>query len=428
MQRVETMARRLPQLYRDGELVRGTRGRGGLLDVPAVQLELLDEEMRRVQRAHWFSATFELEHAAKLGALLGIPPEPWQTLDTYRPWVHALRDAVLLHGGVTIPAIRSFVSAYSTAFEEAEGIDTDPPLEQWSRGEGEPGPSIVENPLVRRVSRFPGSGSLEPLTRFTVKNRGTGDAPASFLMLGSSRGEESAPVVVNLTTRQALVYLGTVPQGKRLWIRATHDQVEARLEHDDVTKNLRSVSAVEPGKPWTAAQVASPAKPLNLVRGDNELWFIPLAHFNVRGADRFLFSMPDTDLAQARYDSAKFSRALFYQEPLMNAFVTWQERKPASFAVRLPAQVLRSKRPLANALASRALLERAVSTGVERLRGAGITSEVTLESFAETQHQLDTLRLVSPVTLREGGATGADAMAERGGAFEVSNFDDSVFR
>jgi hypothetical protein len=428
IERVRAMARRLPQLYRGGELLRGTRGRGGLLDVPAVQLEILDEEMRRVQRTHWFDATYELEHAARLGALLDIKPEPWQTLDTYRAWLHALRDAILIDGGVTVPAIRRFVSEYAAAFEKAEAIDTDSALEHWSRGEGDAGPQLIENPPVLRRLRFPEGGSLEPLTRFTVKNRGTREAYASFLMTGSSRGEESAPVVINVTTKRALVFLGSIPEGKRLWIRATADGVKARLELEDVTGRLRSVSGVVPGQPWTRAQVESPATPLMLGRGDNELWFIPLAHFDVRGLDRFLLSMPDIGLTQARYESAHFDGSLFYQEPLMRAFVAWQEEKPASFSVHLPARVLRSRRKVANAVASRELLARSLAIGVERLRAAGVTSEVVLEPFGEWQQQLDTLRQVLPVTFREGGPAGSDGLLERGGAFEVSNFDDSVFR
>src|SRR5258706_920799 len=104
MQRVDNMARRLPQLYRDGELLRGSRSTGGVLEVPAVQLEVVDEIMREIQRTHWFDATYELEHAGRLAALLDFAPEPWPQLDTFRPWVHALREAMLLQGGVTATA------------------------------------------------------------------------------------------------------------------------------------------------------------------------------------------------------------------------------------------------------------------------------------------------------------------------------------
>ena len=85
MKRVDDMAGRLPQLYRDGELLRGTRTSGGVLEVPAVQIETIDEIAREIQRMHWFDQTYELEHAAMLAALLDLQPEPWQDLDTFRP-------------------------------------------------------------------------------------------------------------------------------------------------------------------------------------------------------------------------------------------------------------------------------------------------------------------------------------------------------
>jgi hypothetical protein len=428
MQRVDSMARRLPQLYRDGELLRGSRSAGGVLEVPAVQLEVLDEEMRRVQRTHWLDATFELEHAAALAAVLDFVPEPWQNLETFRAWVHAIRDAMLREGGVTVPAIRSFVSRYGAAFEAAEGIDTNPPLESWSSGSDGEGLRIEENPPLRRFARFPAAGALEPLQQFTIQNRGVDESPASFLMTGTTRGRESAPVIVNVTTGQAIAYLGVVPEGKRLWIRCSGEEVRASLEIDDVTANVRSVEGVVPGTPWTGAQVSKPAKPLQFRRGLNELWFFPLAFFDVLGLDRFLFSMPDLAMAQGRFDSGRFGKALFFQEPLMSLHVSWVERQPAAFTVHLPSKIVVSKRPLDEAMASRELLASSIGLGVDKLRGAGIRSRVELEPFAEEQRHRDTLRAVMPITFHEGGPVGAEGLIERGGSFEITGFDDSTFR
>jgi hypothetical protein len=427
MQRVDSMTGRLPHLYRDGELLRGSARDGGVLGVPAVQLEVFDEEMRRVQRTHWFDATYELEHAARLGALLDFIPEPWQKLETFRAWVHALRDAMLRDGGVTVPAIRSFVSRYASAFEAAEGIDTIPPVETWSSGTTD-GPRLEENPELRRFARFPPAGALEPLQQFFVENRGVAESPASFLMTGTARGQESAPVIVNVTTGQALAFLGVIPEGKRLWIRCTEDEVRASLEHDDVTAKVRSISGVEPGTPWTAAQVSSPPKPLTLRRGRNDLWFFPLGFFDVLGLDRFLFALPDLAMAQGRFDGGTFDRALFYQEPLMALHVSWIERKPAAFTVHLPSKIVVSRRPVEETIASRELLASSVALGIDRLRAAGVKVQVALEPFTEEQRHRDTLRAVMPITVREGGPVGADQMVERGGSFEVTAFDDSTFR
>lgn len=427
MQRVTSMARRLPQLYRDGELLQGSTRDGGFLGIPAVQLEVLDEEMRRVQRTHWFDATYELEHAAALAALLDFVPEPWQKLDTFRAWVHALRDAMLREGGVTVPAIRSFVSRYASAFESAEGIDTNPPVETWSSGTPD-GPRLEENPALRKFARFPPAGALEPLQQFAVDNHGIAESPMSFLMTGTSRGRESAPVIVNVTTGQALAFLGVIPEGQRLWIASNETEVRATLELEDVTDKIRSVENVVPGQPWSAAQQSSPPKPMTLRRGRNELWFFPLGFFDVLGLDRFLFSLPDLAMGQGRWDVSRFDKALFYQEPLMALHVSWLERKPAAFTVHLPSKIVLSRRPIEEATASRELLASSISMGVDRLRAAGVAANVVLEPFTEEQRHRDTLRAVMPMRFREGGPTGADALRERGASFEITAFDDSTFR
>jgi fused signal recognition particle receptor len=70
----------------------------------------------------------------------------------------------------------------------------------------------------------------------------------------------------------------------------------------------------------------------------------------------------------------------------------------------------------------------ALVEGVSMLRAAGVAARVTMNGFAETQRQQDQLRLVMPIPLREYGTVGADRITERGGAFELTAFDDSTFR
>ena len=66
MKRADDMAARLPSLYREGELVVAT------LAQPAIQVEIIEEELLDIQRAHHFDAALELEDAAKLAALLDL--------------------------------------------------------------------------------------------------------------------------------------------------------------------------------------------------------------------------------------------------------------------------------------------------------------------------------------------------------------------
>jgi hypothetical protein len=434
MKRVDDMARRLPQLYRDGELLRGTRTSGGVLEVPAVQIEMIDEISREIQRMHWFDRTYELEHAAMLAALLDFEPETWQDLDTFRPWVHALRDAMIKEGGVTVDAIRTFVSIYAEAFEEATGVDAIGQVGEWTTVPAPPdkpanaAPAFIEYPQVRRFARFPATGTLDPLSRFVVTNRGFDETTLSFFIAGTPLGREAAPLIANLTTGEALLFMDEIPEGKRLWIESADGKLTAQLEDEDVTSKLRSIGKLEPGKHVTPAEMIAPAKPLRLPRGDNELWFFPLALFDARGLDRFLFSMPDLALTDGRFDTSAFDHALFYQPPRMVLYASWLEEVPASFEVQLPAAMLRSERPADEALARRTLLANALAEGVGMLHAAGVAASVTLNGFAETQRQQDKLRLVMPVELREYGTVGADRILERGGAFELTSFDDSTFR
>lgn len=434
MKRVDDMASRLPQLYRDGELLRGTRASGGVLEVPAVQIETVDEIAREVQRMHWFDRTYELEHAGMLAALLDFGPETWHDLDTFRPWVHALRDAMLKEGGVTVDAIRTFIGDYAKDFKAVTSVDAIGQLSEWTAEPAAPdgpangAPSFIEYPRVRRFVRFPASGALEPLSRFTVVNRGFHETTLSFFIAGTSYGREAAPLIANLTTGEALLFMDEIPEGKRLWIESGDDTLSARLEDEDVTAKLRWIAKLEPGQTVAAAELVAPAKPLRLTRGANDLWFFPLALFDMRGLDRFLFSMPDRAMTEGRFGTSTFDHALFYQPPWMVLYASWVEESPATFEVQLPAAVLRSERPLDEALARRTLLPNALGVGVGMLHAAGVAASVTMNGFGETQRQQDRLRLVMPVPLREHGTVGADRITERGGAFELTAFDDSTFR
>jgi hypothetical protein len=268
---VDDMAVRLPQLYRDGELARG------LLGVAGVALEVLDEDRLSVQRSHWFDRCVERDHAARLAALLDIAPEPWQSLEQFRAWVHAFRDALVERGAVTRPAIQRFVEDYVAAFNAASGAEVIGDVVRWSDSPSPSGPAFVENPPRDRIERTPTTGGIEPLHQFELEHRGLEPSPASFLLVGLPEGPESVPVVVNLTTGRALLVLEQIRPGERLWLRSEGDAVTARLEGRDVSASLRSVAAVVPGQAWAQEDVQTPAHPLVLLPGVNRLWFLPVA-------------------------------------------------------------------------------------------------------------------------------------------------------
>lgn len=424
MTRVAAMVGRLPSLYREGELV------AGVLGVPALQLEIADEQMLEVQRSHWFNATADVDEAAMLAAVLDIEREPWQTLREYRGWVHALRNAMLRRGAVTPAAMQGFIRDYTDAFRAATASTVVPPVTTFSTEPSQTEPAFVEFPAKRRHDRIPDAGGIEPLHRFTIEQRGLDETHAGFLLTGLPHAPEFVPLIANVTTGDALFFPGSIPTGSRLWLRPEPDgTVRGRLEGDDVTDDLVSINGLVPGKPWDASQVQSPARALPLARGRNELWFLPVAHFDRPGLDRALLALADLLLQQGRYDESVFDRALFHQDAAVNLRMTWVERQPATVEVTLPGGTLLSRDgDLDDALIERDRLAFALNLAVSRLKAVGVRATVSLEQFGEQQGQLDRLVAVMPIVRREVGPTGADRLPDAGGVFTVTRFEDSTFR
>jgi hypothetical protein len=424
---VESILDALPTLYRDGPLVRG------LAEVLALQLEIIDEQARIIQRSHWFDATPELAEAAALGALLDVPAEEWQSLDEYRAWFHTLRDSRLRAGAVTVPALQEFVSDYANRFERAnDGVRLVGPfeLDTWSAQPIRTGHAFVENPPRYTGDRLAGpGGGTEPLTRHTVVNGALDTAPLHLLLTGTGDGE-FCPVVVNLTTGQALVYPDALRTGDRLWVHSGDDgALVAQHGRADVTAKMRAVQRVTPGAPWAAADAVPATRPIELRPGSNELWFLPVAHYGAPGLDRVLLALADLELTQGRFDAARFDRALYAQEAGVIVAAAWTERVRAAIRIDLDAGVLRCPAGHTdNALEARDQLEGSVRAGVGRLVAAGVAAEVRFRPLHDSQRQLDHLVFIDHVTNREPGSVGIDRIADAGGLFSVTDFGDSTFQ
>jgi hypothetical protein len=413
MKRADDMAGRLPPLYREGELVLAT------LSQPALQIEIVEEYLLDIQRSHQFDAALELVDAAKLAAVLDFAPEPWQNLALFRAWVHSQRDAALEHGAVTADSIHAFVESYAADYQTA--INTRFHNDHLA---------LVENPSRRRSMRPSLDDNIVPLTQFSIVNGGLDETPASFLLTGLAGGPESAPVIVNLTTGEAILFLGNVGPGERLWLRAGADgMLQAQLERRDVSDRLRSITNVAPGAAWGSAEVHAPARALRLARGENKLWFLPVAHYDVLGLDRFLLALADLVLAQGRWDDAKLDHSVFYQDAAVNLIASWVEAEPASIEVHVPLQSVR-RSPLSPGTPSdaRDQLAAAIDLGVKRLKAAGVRSEVRGLTFSEMQGSSDFITGMLPLRLKEAGSSGADRVPDAGGLFTVTGFGDSTFR
>lgn len=425
MARASALTAHLPALYRDGATVDGFNQLWG------VELDMLDEAARQVQRAHWFDATPDLDEAAALGALLDIAPEEFHAdIGEYRAWVHAMTAARLRAGAVTREALRILVDTYAEGFQRAADVELVPPIRAWAR-EPDDGPALVEQPRRFRSARLPVSGGWEPLARLDVVNAGIDPAVWAVVITGLPDASEFAPLVANRTTGHAVVYRGRVPVGARLTIAPRADDratFAADLDGRDVSEHLDTYEALVPGPAGPGERSPADLAP-RLARGTNELWFLPLAHYDTPGLDRFLLAFAEDSLRQGRFDETTYDAALFAQDPRMAAWVAWVEAAPAALEIRLPGQVMQTAAgQAASGLAARERLEQGLDVAVDRLAGAGIAADVVLTGHHERQPSRDRLAAIFPLRVTETGPTGRDGLVDAGALYDVTEFDDSVLR
>jgi len=432
--RVEAVTASLPTLYAEGEHVRGFAGTWGTV------LDGYDEATAIVQRAHWFDATPDLAEAAALAGLLDIAVEDFHAdLREYRAWVHALVDGAVAVGLVTREAIRVVVDRYGSGFQDAAGIDMFGALRAWptpeEAGDGRL-PELRENPWETRFLRLPETGGWEPLARLTVTNGGLDPAPSAVVLTGTEQGGEYAPLLANRTTGHTIVWRGAIRVGQRLVIApAAEDRTRLRatLEGVDVSDRLDvypHLRAAAPDDAYAADRLGAkdPALPAAfLAPGDNEMWFLPLAHFDTPGLSRFLLALADDALRTGRFDQTLYDESLFAQPPRVAASVAWVEAVPASIELVLPGQALLTL-PVdtEEGFAARERLAVGLGSALDRCAAAGVATAVVLARHHDAQPSADRLVMTMPATYREVGPVGGDRLVNSEGTFSVTAFDDST--
>lgn len=424
MPRAATITSRLPRIYRDGEVIGTLAGNWG------VQLDGLDEASASVQRDHWFDATPDDAAAVALARVLDIAPEEFHAnLAEFRAWVHAVRDGILREGSVTAEALRILVDEYAQGFQQANGIQICPPIKQWAKAPDRVMAALVENPTQLRTMRLPATDGIEPLARLVVANRGLDPAPWAVVLFGTEGGSEYAPFVANRTTGHAIVYRGTVDVGQVLVIAPGAEDrtsVRAVLNGVDVTERLDTYPSLVPGPDGPGGMSETPQSSL-LARGDNEFWFLPLAHYQTPGLGRFLLALADDALRTGRFDSTVFDDSLFAQRPEVGALIAWVEARPAAFEIHLPAHALFAPpNGTVSAMAAKDRLELGLDVAVSRAAAVGVEAEVTLDTLAERQPGRDRLVAAMPRVINEVGPTGADRLTNSSGAFDVTGYDEST--
>ncbi len=419
MNRLDAMADRLPPVYaiEEGSLLRQ------VLAVLAVELATFDEEMDRVQRSHWVRTAFTKADLQKLGRLVDVEAASWESEGFFRDRLLAL-TAARLEGAVTWAPIRKALVSILDGAEADLGLRLSGLRREPE--EGEPAlpphePELVEFPTVDRRSDalLNRGGLVRALDRFVAHNHSFRATWMTGVVRGLSGGRTAVPLIVNRRNGHAVGYAGLLRAGEELWLSAADDgKLTARLSglgrELDVSDRLVTTRAFPDGTDAVEplGRDAAPTA-IELLPGDNELWFVPVGLFGERGFDRALFAWPGPDMGQGLWqDNAHagpgFGDAVFHTPEAVSLDLVWTEARPATFQVHVPTAAVRSD-PETDASEALAQLLAVLQSTVDQLRAAGVVAEVVGRPATSTQLQWDGCRVASVHLPPETVSAGVDA-------------------
>lgn len=422
MTRLEAMLDRLPAPY---SIDPGARLHD-LLAVVDLQLAVIDEDRDRIQRSHWIDSAFERVDLARLGALFEVGPVDWEPLALFRTRIKAV-IAALLRGSVTPAAMREVLSAIFSGAQSALASEHLSPGTRLEIKEFPPRTRRSEELIARR-------GVVRPHDRFVAHNRGLEPALLNVALTGVAGGRTVQPVLVNLTTGEALGWRGVVRAGGILRIQATADAVTATLDGTDVSQGLWSArwpDGSEEAEPGGARRLVDEvARPLLLALGDNRIAVVSLARYDEPGLDAALLGLADSRQHQGVFagpdDGALFDDAVFFAEPMAGLDAWWVERTPATFRVSVPSGLVRrvgGRRP--DPEADRAGLLKLLEDTADRLRAAAVDAQVVPALLSEQQPVTDRVAVLAPLT--ETGSSGQADVVGVSAAFDVAPRDRSRY-
>jgi hypothetical protein len=422
------------------------------LDRFALEMESFSEDLDRMRQSHWIGTAYRFADAVKLGALAGVPPLPWEALQTYRARLLDL-IAARLAGALSPGAIRRFVHDYLVHCEDLEVLGCSlvhPPLPaekladltvDEAFGALQDAPrfqplALVENPPRRRRSDAlqAVAGRVPYLYRWRETNRGLDETVPTFYVSGLSGKRTAVPVLVNRSTGELLGWAGTVPYGRILRLRpgAAADPgaagaaggagaavlAAADLDGDDVSGRLFGKRGFALGVPFAKAELDPQPRMPRLARGANDWIFLALGLYDVRGLDHFFSAIADEALYEAVYDQTAFDHSLFPSGPVAQLEMEWTETEPAAFAVRVPRAV--ALEPPERVTAAGRPYEQVADgliAAVAELHAAGVRAEVQFMPFAEAQPQAIRFRSGWQVIDPEPGPAGVSDRLTFGSRF-----------
>lgn len=414
MNRRDNMTARLPPIY-------NTDPGSVLHDFFALfstHMTAYDEDMNRVQRSHWVDTAFDRMDVVKLGALFDIPAAPWEPLHLYRSRLKAT-IAARFKGAVTRDALEFVLLQILDGAQKALGVTyfdlpssgsafhTGPP-EQLNRA------AFIEFPTVRKRcdALLNKKGLVRPLAKFSITNVGFGSTPLMGIIRGVAGRRTAVPVLVNLTNGMVLTYIGYIRCGESLELGVDgNGDITAVHNGIDVREKVYTGTAFEAGAQFTPAIPDEDPHPLLLERGENRLWFFPLALYDEPVLGTGVFGMPDADLehgrwadkSNAEHGGTLFDQSLFEQPPAASLDIWWDEEKPACFRFDIPSGVIR-RTPQSNdeAEANHTRLFAMLQQTVSLLRAAGVDGRVDATRLRDTQILRDNVHVLpSPIVCEE---------------------------
>lgn len=416
MNRLDNLLERLPPIYniRPGSVLHQ------VLSIVATFLAAVDEDMNRLQRAHWIDTAFDREDLARIGALFDAAPAPWEPDHLYRERLK-VTVAARLRGAVTRDVLEFVILRILDAAQQALGTryfdisaQTSPGRLAFHTGPAaDPQqPAFVEFPKRRRRNAALASskGLMRQLGRLTLTNLGLFPVPLQGVLRGVAGRRTSVPVLVNLANGNVLVYVGTLPCGSELSLGVRDGVLTATLGEKDVSNRIFTGKGFEAGARFTPAVPDDTPDPLTLEPGENQLWYFPLALFGEHSLGAGDFGMPSLNLQHGRFTSradsgstgSLFDESLFEQPPSLSADLWWDEDSPAAFRMEIPAGVVqRDPGRRDSPDEDRDRLFALLQASVDLLRAAGVDGRVAARSLTSVQRTRDRVRVLPPIVEQE---------------------------
>jgi hypothetical protein len=437
MNRLDSMLERLPPIYRieAGSLLHR------LMAVLANHQAAYDEDMHRVQRAHWVETALDREELAGLGALFDIPMMPWEPAELYRARLKAT-VAARLRGAVTRDVLEFVLIRILDGVSESLGVrymELSAELHfHTGPAERQDQPAFVEfPPAVRRsAALIARRGLLRSLGTFELNNQGVHPVRLQVIFRGLAGGPCLSPVLVNLTNGRVLAFAGNVLCGQELRITADRrDRITATLNDRDVVDRLYTGTGFVPAAEFSPGVPDPTPESLWLERGVNTLWFFPLALYGRPSLGSGVLGMPSLDLHHGRFGGKSetpfrgtlFDSSLFEQPPVASADLWWEEARPASFVFEIPAGVvLQSANGDTGPHEARLRLFSLLQHTVSLMRAAGVDGRVEPRALRDVQRQRDRAFLV-PVIVGQEQARMEDRLGGLSALFDANASEGSRF-